>query len=366
MLLNIILALAIAAYLATAWIVSLALAKDREVRSHGLGSDPPSVAVIVAARDEEQHIERCVEALIGQRYAAEHMEIVVVDDHSEDATAEILRRLSDGDSRVTLLESSELGGIPGKASALALGVESTSADIILTTDADCEPPPGWVSSMVERLQAGRLACLGGVTLATAPGAFSRAQALDWLLGLGVAGGLSELGYPLTAMGNNMAFRRLDYEAVGGYRHFASSPTEDFALFRALALRAGGSQLVVDPKLTTHTRPVSTLSGVLSQRRRWARGGLAAPLPVHILYATIWLAHAAPLLIVPISVWTALIFLLLKVAADALVLYETNRRLGRSTDWPAFPLLQSLLWLYVLVLPFTLAVSPGLSWKGRKL
>ncbi len=52
-----------------------------------------SVAVIVAARDEELHIERCVRSLLEQDYPHGKYTITVVDDQSSDRTAEIVRGL---------------------------------------------------------------------------------------------------------------------------------------------------------------------------------------------------------------------------------------------------------------------------------
>jgi cellulose synthase/poly-beta-1,6-N-acetylglucosamine synthase-like glycosyltransferase len=366
LLLTYILALAIAAYVWSAWIVALTLSTPRAAPERTLDTGLPAVAVVVAARDEEQHIAQCVDALLAQRYPAEDLEIVVVDDHSRDATAEIVRELAEREARITFVEASAVAAQPGKASALAVGIDTTSAEIILTTDADCIPPPEWVSAMVARLRADAVACLGGVTQIAGYDAFARAQGLDWLLGFSVAGALSELGYPLTAMGNNMAFRRLDYQAVGGYRRFAPSPTEDYALFKALDERPGGARLLVAPELITHTRPARTLRRFVSQRRRWARGGMSAPIRVYALYATIWLAHAAPLLTLTVSPAAALAGVLLKVAADGLILNRASSRLGLRTDWSALPLLESLLWLYVVLVPITLVVSPALSWKGRKI
>ena len=55
-----------------------------------LGEDEPVISVCVPARNEERNIARCVEALLAQTYP--NFEIIVLDDRSTDATAEILRR----------------------------------------------------------------------------------------------------------------------------------------------------------------------------------------------------------------------------------------------------------------------------------
>ncbi len=50
--------------------------------------------MIVPARDEEANIGRCLNALIAQDYPTDHLKVMVVDDHSADATAAIVRGLA--------------------------------------------------------------------------------------------------------------------------------------------------------------------------------------------------------------------------------------------------------------------------------
>src|SRR5262245_30243147 len=61
----------------------------------------PRVSVIVAARDEERHIEAAVRALLGQDYP--DFQVVVVDDRSTDRTSAILDRIARNDARVRVI-----------------------------------------------------------------------------------------------------------------------------------------------------------------------------------------------------------------------------------------------------------------------
>ncbi len=58
------------------------------------------VSVIVPARNEERQIEQCVRSLLAQRY--ENLEVIVVDDRSQDATADIVRCIAREDPRLKL------------------------------------------------------------------------------------------------------------------------------------------------------------------------------------------------------------------------------------------------------------------------
>ncbi len=361
-----ILALSVAAYVAIAWLVTLSLS-GTPTRAHvAQPISLPSVVVVVAARNEETRIGKCLESLATQDYPEGLFQIVVVDDRSEDATPDIVRQYSANNGRITLVEWGSSPNRLGKAGALARGIASSSAEVILTTDADCIVPPRWVIGMVSRLRGTGLACLGGPTVVAGRSVWARVQALDWILGFAVVSESSVLGHPITAMGNNMAFTRREYDDVGGYRQYSESPTEDYALFIAMAARSGGAVVHLDPEVLVRTEPEHSLAAAIAQRRRWARGGLRAPALTYALYAVAWLAHVLPVAVVPLVPVTGMVCCGLKLAADAVVIAHANRRLGRRTEWLTWPLFELFLWAYIAIVPISLLLVPTLSWKGRRI
>ncbi len=97
----------------------------------------PKVSVIVAAKDEEQHIETCLRSLLDQDYP--HYELIVVDDRSTDRTPEILRSLEkEFSGKLTVVRNHELKkGWVGKSNAMREGIQVSSGEWICMTDADC-------------------------------------------------------------------------------------------------------------------------------------------------------------------------------------------------------------------------------------
>ncbi len=95
-------------------------------------------SVIVPARNAEGTIGRCADALGRQRHSLDALEVIVVDDGSTDATAEVAR--ASGAEVVTIPPS-------GPAVARNRGVAASSGDVVLFTDADCEPCEEWVERM---------------------------------------------------------------------------------------------------------------------------------------------------------------------------------------------------------------------------
>ncbi len=101
-------------------------------------------SVIVPAYNAAQVLPRCLSALQHQTIDPERYEIIVTDDGSTDATAECARRMLNVPHAQVIRASHN-----GPAQARNLGVQSARGEIVLFTDADCEPAPNWI----ERLTA---------------------------------------------------------------------------------------------------------------------------------------------------------------------------------------------------------------------
>ena len=101
----------------------------------------PSLSVVIAARDEAEHLETAARTLLEQDYP--DLEIVLVDDRSSDGTAEAVERLAAADGRVAAVHIGDLpDGWLGKVNAHRVGTEAASGEWILYTDADVHYAPG--------------------------------------------------------------------------------------------------------------------------------------------------------------------------------------------------------------------------------
>ncbi|NNF56945.1 MAG: glycosyltransferase [Rhodothermaceae bacterium] len=346
----------------------------------------PRVAVLVAARDEEDRLPRCIDALLAQDYPADLLDLYIADDHSTDGTASVIRQVQQRAEHVVVVLGDEdldetpehprlhyvrvpdaAGHLRGKANAIHAAIEACDHDLLLVTDADCAPPPGWVRAHVAYLQDEAVGMVCGHTVVEHDTPLEALQALDWSYLLASASVLVEAGRPVTAMGNNMAFRRAAYEAVGGYPALPFSVTEDYVLFKTVADRSGFRvRFPLDPALHNATLPLTRLGDVYQQRRRWARGGMRAPLWVHGIYAIGHLAHLLPLVALVLAPWAGLAAIGVKAGADFALLYTSLRPSGRLGLLRAFPLFEAYLFVYMVTLPAVLAFFPRINWKDRKL
>jgi len=97
------------------------------------------ITVIIAARNEEQYIETVIRSVLSQNFPSELIQLIVVDDQSTDATASLVKAISD--PRLKLLTTDKS---TGKKAAISLAINNAKSDLIICTDADCIAPSDWL------------------------------------------------------------------------------------------------------------------------------------------------------------------------------------------------------------------------------
>lgn len=120
------------------------------------GADYPRLSICLPARNEAHQIRSCLEAALGADYP--DLELILVDDHSTDGTAQIAASLQD--PRLKILTGQDLpGGWSGKSWACQQAAEAASGELLLFIDADVELGPAPLRQAVAVLQARKLAML---------------------------------------------------------------------------------------------------------------------------------------------------------------------------------------------------------------
>ena len=220
------------------------------------GERAPVIAVIIPARDEEANIGRCLQSLVTQSYPAARVSVLVVDDHSVDGTAAIVRDLAARHRQIVLLQSPPLPPRwVGKSHACWIGARAVGPQTawLCFVDADVTLEAGCLASAISAAQAERLDLL---SLAPRQELRSFAERLVIPCGLVLLSFLQDLrhaqarsGDGVTATGQFMLVGRDAYEAVGGHAAVRSEISEDLELARRFkqsgrsVLLMGGEQLL---------------------------------------------------------------------------------------------------------------------------
>jgi biofilm PGA synthesis N-glycosyltransferase PgaC len=254
-------------------VVAAALTLERwrdALRSEEPASTDPgsvTVSVVVPVRDGEETIVPLLQDLYAQDHPQAGLEVIVVDDHSTDRTA---ARVRDMMPRWPRLQLVSLTSTSGKKAAITEGVAHASGDLVVLTDADARCGPQRIRRLAGCWAAQRPAILlAPVRTMAGPGLLGLLQQEEqWAL-QAATGGSALSGSPVLANGANLAFRREDFERVGGYRGDARPSGDDvylLARMRAAGLKAA---YVLHPEVAVTVEGEPTWGGWWAQRLRWA-------------------------------------------------------------------------------------------------
>ena len=324
----------------------------------------PRVSILVAARNEEAIIERCLASLAQLNYPVELLEILIGDDHSTDGTMAVVQRFIADKPQFRLLSIRQrLGTARGKGNVLAHLCRAATTDYFFVTDADMALAPDWVRTML----AAATPTVGIVTgITTSDGSlFGRLQGLDWLFGLSLVRLLADRGVPATTVGNNLLVRRAAYESIGGYEALAFSVNEDLQLFSLVVAQGWEFRNLVVPGALGLSVPQPTVRFLLRQRQRWMRGAGLLPWQLSGLFASYGFFYTVlgwPGLL-PLGTIGALYGA--KVLFQSMFLLIVLRQAGRREALPVLLLYEFyLLVMSLAVLAYTAWPRP-IEWKERK-
>lgn len=255
------------------------------------GASPPPgpVSVVIPARDEAERLGPCLEGLRGV-----DAEVLVVDDRSTDATADVART---GGARV--VDGRPLpAGWAGKAWALQQGLEAAAGEWVVFLDADTRPRPGLIPALVELAERFDLLSAGPRFVCESPGERllhpALAATIPYRFGPVDVDGWQPRPSRALANGQCVVTRRAPFLAGGGWARVHDELVEDVALARALrraGLRIGFADAADLLGVRMYGSARETLTG-------WGRSlmgpGLYGGFRTASDVALLWLAMALPL------------------------------------------------------------------------
>lgn len=192
----------------------------------------PSLSVIVAARNEEEHLGTSLLTQLSQNY--ENVEWILVNDRSVDATGKIMEDLKSRDSRIKVVHLDSLPkGWLGKNYALYEGYMHSSGELILFTDADVLYQPGAFSKAIGYFQAHSLDHMTAAPNLSAKPFWLKAFVAFFLFGFSYYKRPWLANNPRSKTGIGIgAFNlvnRAAYEKIGGHASIRMRPDDDLQL-----------------------------------------------------------------------------------------------------------------------------------------
>lgn len=330
------------------------------------------VTVMIAARNEAERIHLTIEDILAQNYPKDLTEIIIVDDHSTDRTAEIIS--SYADRGVQLLQLNEAEPLNSyKKKAIAKAIDLSTGELMVATDADCRMGTQWLSSIVGYYEAEHPVMISSpVVYFEDRSLFESMQVLEfgYLIGIGAA----FIGHnrASTCNGANFAYRKDVFYEVGGFSGIDELASgDDELLLQKVAVKYQskiGFLKLSEAVVYTHAK--ASLKEFLQQRRRWAsKSTKYKDKKVVAFVLSIWFFNLSMVLNVLLGFYDAyflklfLIQALLKVTFEIAFLIPITRFIKRPLLVFLMPLISPIHTLYMVYIG-VMSNSKKYIWKDR--
>jgi chlorobactene glucosyltransferase len=368
------------------WVLPPVIALLRGLRSRRLDefspdvAHPPLVSVIIPARNEASNIARCVRSVLASAYP--NLEVIVVDDHSTDGTADIARATAGIDSRFRIISNPDLPpGWFGKQWACKNGAEVARGDILIFTDADTHHGSDLVGRAVNAMRARNadlLTLAGNQEMHTFWERVIQPQMFALIsMRYGGTEHVSNSKRPTDVIANGqfIAVNRSAYDAVGGHALVRDRVAEDLAMAQEF-VRSGRRMTLLVATEQFSTRMYSSLGEIVrGWRKNIYAGGKHAALGGDVgraLYP--FLLLSAPIIgLVPPA---ALVLAITGLLSSAWLVWSTIVVVTTIIFWIAMyafmraPIRYALLYPLGLAMLFYIAAGAvargrNVEWKDRK-
>lgn len=343
----------------------------------------PTLSVVIPVRNEAEGIGALLDDLIQQQDA--EVQILVVDDHSEDDTVAVVQRWNKSRNG-QVAELIHLKG-EGKKAALAMGMQKATGAWIATLDGDSRLGVHWAKAVQHAAGKSPEASLliGPVSLEPAPGLWGAVQSLDYVAMMGWAAATAQIGRPEMASGAHLIFRRGSYPALASLQPRHASGDDAFAL-EAVQRKHGAQHIhwLHDQAAIVRSAPATDLGSWWQQRLRW--GGKSRHLQnarvkttALVVLATACLQISLLFWLLIACGWPALGLEITSAGWAWLVVTAGKTAVDLAFSWPVarwFDLRASqnpAAWIALIFLHPWMIVLPGLAgfiqrptWKGRRI
>jgi cellulose synthase/poly-beta-1,6-N-acetylglucosamine synthase-like glycosyltransferase len=335
------------------------------------------LTILIPARNEADNIASCLNSMLSGNYPLDLLDIIVVDDCSEDDTAAIASRFGTLVRVLSLRHFLPANEVlqSHKKLAIETAIAHARHPVIVTTDADCLVPPGWLTHISAVYEAYQPDMVAAPVLFQSNGSLLQDfQALDFVGMMGITGAGIASGFQRMANGANLSYTRAAFEAVDGFNgntHKASG--DDMFLIQKMAKRRPeGIFFLKSRAATVLTAPAATWPDFIQQRLRWGTKNAALPewsvrLILALVFVFCWSILIAMALTLQGSLapMTFLMVVATKAVSDYFFLHQLCGFFGQQHLMHRFLSCFILHTLYIPLIGTASLFSKKYTWKGRQ-
>jgi cellulose synthase/poly-beta-1,6-N-acetylglucosamine synthase-like glycosyltransferase len=233
-------------------------------------------SIVIAARNEEHFIGKCLTSITNQNFDKTKFEIIVINDHSSDKTLEIVNqfkiesRKSGTAFNISIIDLADFENINNKKQAITKGINDAIFDYIILTDADCVRGNLWLQSINDFINISASKLVYAPVEFKAKNIFEKLQALEFAGLVGVGAAAMELKNPNMCSAANLIFEKQVFFEVNGYtdNEHIMTGDDEFLMHKIFKKYPNQVKFLFDKNAIVETGANGTLAQLTEQRKRW--------------------------------------------------------------------------------------------------
>lgn len=192
----------------------------------------PSISVIVAARNEADHLPLLLKCFGAIDYPADRWELILVDDHSSDESLAIMKSAKNNLPNLKVVElrdlmSADMQTLSFKKKAIESAIAMATGEWIVTTDADCRFEPAWLKTIAAFAMEKKARCIAGpVKIEPGRSLIALFQSLDFVTLQGITAAAVSGKMHILCNGANFAYTKAVFTECGGFAGIDKLPSGD--------------------------------------------------------------------------------------------------------------------------------------------
>jgi len=222
------------------------------------------VSIIVCAHNEAENLKRNLPYFLHQKGV--NFELIVVDDHSSDETAQILKDFKKNYPTLVIVNAPS-PKTRGKKAALRAGIEAAKFDRLILSDADCRPEENWANIMSNHFNESHEIVIGFSPFEEKPGPVNAFARFENVLTAFQYFGLGLSGHPYMGVGRNLGYSKRLISQMKYFDLHADHIAGDDDLTVQAGLKHTKASFTLDPQSFVSSSAVETMGNYFRQKLR---------------------------------------------------------------------------------------------------
>ncbi len=328
-----------------------------------------NISVIISVRNEQEVITNLLDDLVLQNYSKDRLQIIIVNDHSEDNTENIVEEYIREVKNIRLinLQNNKFG----KKNAIIEGVNLAKGELIITTDADCRVSCNWVAAIAEFYKTEKpKMIISPVVMNENKSFFQKAQSLEFMSLIGAGAGATGVKHPFICNGANLAFEKNVFvDNMLENKHVSGDDV--FLLHNLKKENRNKIMFLKNSDAIVSTTCLNTLNEFFNQRVRWtSKSKLYFDVDSIVVSLIVFLVNSVLLLNIILSfiyiefLYSFLIIFLIKTVIDILIFIPVTKFFKKQK---LLLFIIPVQFIYIFYVTFIAIISSFIkyTWKDRQ-